>query len=125
MGRSTTTSTTPDPAEVRAADQARVGVDGDDSNTVEQRAVGAGTTVQNRRAQADPRLKRAETRGIYRDNTNGGARRVVGAGQVIPDGWERIESATVSDRTIESSREQHASGEPIGDASGGPAAAAE
>lgn len=69
---------------------------------VETRAVGGGTTVRNRRAER--RGRRAESRGIYRD-LNGG-RRVVGQGQVIPDGWERIEAATLEDRIGETPTEQ-------------------
>lgn len=80
-------------AEVRADDRARVGDD-----AVEYGGVtgGSGVTITDRRARPDASAPRAETRGIYRD-TNG-ARRIVGQGDTIPDGWERVESAVVEDR---------------------------
>lgn len=79
---------------------------------VEQRAVGGGTTVSNRRAER--RGRRAESRGIYRDLEGG--RRIVGQGQVIPDGWERIEAATLEDRVGETPTEQR---DPAATTSGG------
>lgn len=100
------TNTPRDDAQVRRDEAAAA------SHAVETRAVGSGTAVVNRRAQTNPKAKRAETRGIYRDPV-AGARRVVGQGQVIPAGWERIESATIEDRTIEGTREAHASGQDL------------
>lgn len=108
-------------AEARADDQARVGVEGVEGagDAVETRAIGGrGTVVRNRRAEPDAQVPRAETRGIYRDPISG-ARRTVGAGQPIPDGWKRIESATVSDRSVDGGREAHASGATPVDSSGG------
>jgi hypothetical protein len=101
-------------AEVRAEDQARVGRDGD---AVEHRAVTSRVQTINRRAQAPEGAKFAETRGVYRDPVNG-ARRIVGAGQAIPDGWDRVESASLADRGVENAREAHAAGERIGSAQG-------
>jgi hypothetical protein len=103
-------------AEVRAEDAQRVGIE-DDGAAIETRAVGApGIPVRNRRAQPDADAKRAESRGIYTDP--GGARRVVGAGQVIPDGWTRVESATVEDRGGDVTRAAHAAGELVNPAAG-------
>lgn len=87
---------TRDDAQVRRDEAATLA----SSDGVEQRAIGGGMTIRDRRVRADPRARRTETRGIYRDPLTD-ARRVVGRGQVIPLGWERIESATVEDRAIE------------------------
>lgn len=119
---SSSSSDTPDPprsdAEVRAEDQARVGVDGD-GEARQHRAVSPGGVRVNRRAVADPEAKRAETRGRYRDPIND-AIRIVGAGDVIPDGWERVESASLSDRGVEGARAAHASGKRLGGDDGTP-----
>lgn len=80
-------------AEVRADDRARVG---DGAVEYGGTSGGSGVTITDRRARPDASAPRAESRGIYRD-TNG-ARRIVGQGDTIPDGWERVESAVVEDR---------------------------
>lgn len=77
--------------QVRADDAARVA----EGDAVERRAIGSPATVQRRSSVAEG-VPRAESRGIYRDLDGG--RRVVGAGDPIPDGWERIESASIADR---------------------------
>lgn len=107
-------------AQARADDRARHGIDGD-GNAVEHRAVGSSSMrVRNRRAQPDDTVERAATRGIYTDTA--GVRRTVGAGQVIPDGWTRVQSATIEDRTTDNSRRAHAEGKaaPAASADKGP-----
>lgn len=42
---------------------------------------------------------RAESRGIYADGND--RRRVLGAGEPVPDGWRRIEDGDVAARTAE------------------------
>jgi len=97
--------------EVRAEDAARTGIDGE-GDAIETRAVGApGTPVRNRRAQPDAEAKRAESRGVYEDVA--GTRRIVGAGQVIPDGWKRVEAAVVDERGGDVSRGAHAVGDLV------------
>jgi hypothetical protein len=76
-------------AEVRAEDQSRAGND-----AVEHRAIGGATVI--RRNDPTAQVERAETRGHYRDLD--GRRRVVGAGQPVPDGWTRIDTAELADR---------------------------
>lgn len=90
------TETTLTDAEARAEDQARVGGGPIAANdAVEQRAIGAGTIIRDRRARHGA-VRRAESRGVYLDTA--GKPRIVGQGQPIPDGWERLESATLADR---------------------------
>lgn len=97
--------------EVRAEDAARVGVEGE-GDAIETRAVGApGTPVRNRRAEPAADAKRAESRGVYEDLA--GTRRIVGAGQVIPDGWKRAEGAVVEERGGDVSRGAHATGDLV------------
>jgi hypothetical protein len=103
-----TDTTTQTDAQARADDRARVGIDGDGA-AVEHRAVAsASTPIRNRRATVDESVPRAATRGIYLDTAN--VRRVVGAGQPIPDGWTRVEPATVEDRSTDNARAIHAGG---------------
>lgn len=85
--------------QVRADDAAR-GAD----DATETRAVANAAPPVSRRAQSSEKVKRAESRGIYRDPITQ-ARRVVGQGQVIPDGWTRIESGSLEDRGVTHSRE--------------------
>lgn len=71
----------------------------------EHRAIGSRNhVVTNRRAPIDEDVERAATRGVYLDNA--GTRRIVGAGGVVPDGWERIEDADVSKRKTNSIEER-------------------
>lgn len=77
--------------QVRAEDQERVGND-----AVSRRAISVGNVVRNRRAAPDADVERASERSHYRDLD--GRRRVVGAGQAVPDGWTRIGPASLEDR---------------------------
>lgn len=79
--------------QVRAEDAERVGND-----AVERRAISVGNVVRNRRTQPDGNVPRAESRGFYRDLD--GRRRIVGAGQVVPDGWTRLGAADVEERRL-------------------------
>lgn len=70
-----------------------------DSPDVSERAVDiapAGGLTSVARSELNPDAPRAETRGAYR--TPDGRRRIVGAGQPVPDGWRRIEDASLSAR---------------------------
>lgn len=76
--------------QVRADDQQRVGVAGGD---VESRVA----TIPRAPALGTGEVERASRRSLYRDLD--GRRRIVGAGQVIPTGWEAIdEDASTSGR---------------------------
>lgn len=87
------------------------------SDGVETRAIGNAATPLTSRRGAHPRgAKRAESRGVYRDPITD-ARRIVGQGQVIPDGWTRIESASLDDRGGDTSRARHAEGDTVADPS--------
>lgn len=82
------------------------------------------------RRNVDPDAKRAESRGIYEDRE--GTRRVVAAGDAIPEGWSLVDDTPLEDRaastptardpqqeagTSRSRRGRRASGE--GEAGGG------
>lgn len=82
-------------AQVRADETARI----ESSASIESSVVGSGVTVAERRAQPDASVERAETRGIYL--TPDGRRKVVGAGDPVPAGWRRVESAVLADRVGE------------------------
>lgn len=79
-------------AQVREDDARRIREEGD---AIERRAVGSPGTITRRAVVADD-VERAANRGVFRDGN--GARRVVGAGDPIPDGWEHIEDASIEDR---------------------------
>lgn len=87
------TETRPDD-QVRAEDAERRGND-----AVERRAISVGNVVRNRRNSPDADVERADTRGYYRDPE--GRRRIVGAGQVVPEGWTRDGTADLEERRSE------------------------
>jgi hypothetical protein len=105
-------------ADVRADDAQRVG-----DNAVESRAVSVGNVVRNRRGVGDEKVDKAESRGHYRDLD--GRRRVVGAGQRVPDGWTRIETADLGDREGKGPAGTPAEGERPGLATAGSGVPAE
>lgn len=84
-------------AEARKADAERVGVAGADdpspTNVVDVPSAGRG------RRRGEEEGERAAQRGVYRDGHN--RRRIVGAGSIIPDGWEKVEDAPVSERDVD------------------------
>lgn len=65
-----------------------------EGDAIAARAIGQDLGRRNRRAGTD--VKRADRRGVYRDTF--GKRRVVGAGQPVPTGWELIDDAPLEDR---------------------------